>query len=355
MLINKSKSMKNLPLITIAIATFNSESTLSKTLTSIKNQKYPRQKIEILIIDGGSIDTTLDIARQFNCSVVKNVKTELIYAKHIGYLQAKGVYLIYLDSDEVLENNDSLRIKINAFQKDTRVKGVMPTGYITPLNFASINYYINDFGDPFSYFNYRLSQNADLYINQLKKRGTIISEDETNVVFNFTSTRPRPMIELMAGGGMIDLSYFRNRFPEIKTNPSLVAFYFYYLNQDRQFLAVTKNDAIIHYSSGSLRKYTKKIASRVKNNIFETDMGKGGFSGRETFQPQWFRFKKYLFIPYSFSLILPFIDSLLLLLTRKKAIFLIHTPLCLYTTLLILYYSFLRTFGVKPVIRTYGN
>ena len=43
----------NYPLVSIVVATLNSQKTLSDALKSIKMQSYPQDKIEILVIDGG--------------------------------------------------------------------------------------------------------------------------------------------------------------------------------------------------------------------------------------------------------------------------------------------------------------
>ncbi len=39
--------------ISIIMPTFNSERTIENTLISIRNQSYNKEKIEILVIDGG--------------------------------------------------------------------------------------------------------------------------------------------------------------------------------------------------------------------------------------------------------------------------------------------------------------
>ena len=57
--------------ISIIIPTYNSENYIFKCLASIKKQKYNKKK-EILIIDGGSKDNTIKIAKKFNCKIFKN-------------------------------------------------------------------------------------------------------------------------------------------------------------------------------------------------------------------------------------------------------------------------------------------
>ncbi len=345
------------PVISIVIATFNSEKTLKLTLESIKKQSYPKNKIEVLIIDGGSTDKTLGIVKLYKSKVIKNPKTELIYAKQIGYSKATGKYAIFLDSDEVFENRDSLKLKYQAMKKDVRVRAVMLSGYKSPVNYSEINNYINEFGDPFSFFIYRESKGDLFFVKDFSKKYKqyIKFNSKQFVIFDFSKLDLLPLLELWAGGSMMDIEFCRAKFPELRKNPDLIAQIFYLLNKEGSLVALTKNDNTIHYSSDSISRYLKKIKSRVENNIFHTPMGKGGFVGREEYQNLGFRLKKYLFIPYAFSLIFPFLDALVLAVTRKKLIYLIHLPLTIYTAIIILYYFVLKSFGAKPKIKTYGR
>jgi glycosyltransferase involved in cell wall biosynthesis len=141
-----------LPTISIIIPTYNSENTLPRTLRAIKKQTYPRRKIETLVIDGGSTDSTVAIAKKFKCKVYKNPKVLQMYAMQIGRKKAKGKYIVHLDSDEVMVRKTSLENKIKLFKKDKRVKAVILSGILTPKDVPPINNIINEFGEPFSYF-----------------------------------------------------------------------------------------------------------------------------------------------------------------------------------------------------------
>lgn len=343
------------PLISIVIATYNSEKTLEKTLKSLRKQNYPQSKIEILVIDGGSNDKTISIAKRYKCNIFPNLKTELIYAKHIGFLKAKGKYLLYLDSDEVLESHKSLTLKLHAFIKNRKVKASLPTGYKSPLHESPINDYVNEFGDPFSFFVYRESKGYKFLIKDFSKRFTIIDEDKECLILDFTNAEYLPLIELWAGGCMIDLQYIKRKFPQTKRDLTIIPHLYYLLIKNNNYLAITKHDNTIHYSCESVKKYLKKLGSRIKNNVFVTPMGKGGFEGREKFQPSSFHMKKYLFILYSLFFVFPLWDSFILLITRKKIVYLLHWFLCLYTASFILFYYSLKFLKINPKINTYGN
>lgn len=340
--------------ISIVIATFNSAQTLPLVLNSIKKQTYPPEKIETLIVDGGSTDKTIEIAQKFNCRILANPKTIPFIAKCIGTAKAKGMYILYLDADEVLLNSNSLLLKYEIIESNKRVKAVIGSGYEDPKKSSIIRTYINEFGDPFSFFVYRLSKNSKYFIKQMLRRYPLLVDKESYVVFDYSCAKQLPLIELGAVGSMVDLKYVQEKFP--KFTYQTFAHLFYLLNSDSKQVAITRNDVLMHFSSNRLKEYLNKIRWRVKNNIYhESEMGVSGFSGRDQYQAQLFRLKKYFFIPYVYLMVFPMFDSIYLAVTRKKWQYLIHFPLCLFTANLITYHYFLKLLGKKQQLRSYDE
>lgn len=104
--------MKN-PLVTISTPTFNSEKTIDRCLSGIKNQTY--NNIEVNIIDGGSKDKTLAIAKKYNAKC-KVFKGSLLAARYEGVKWARGKYTLIFDSDQILENN-SIKTAVEMSEK----------------------------------------------------------------------------------------------------------------------------------------------------------------------------------------------------------------------------------------------
>lgn len=71
------------------------------------NQSY--KNIEINIIDGESKDQTLKIARQFRVGQIATFRGPLLAARYVGVKTAKGKYLLFLDSDQVLAKDAVLK------------------------------------------------------------------------------------------------------------------------------------------------------------------------------------------------------------------------------------------------------
>lgn len=91
------------PKITIVIATYNSGKTLAQTLDSVMGQTYP--KIELIIIDGGSTDLTLDIIQRYKNSIsywVSEPDKGVYDAFNKGVQHATGEYVQFLGSDDSL-------------------------------------------------------------------------------------------------------------------------------------------------------------------------------------------------------------------------------------------------------------
>lgn len=343
--------------LSIIIATYNSMKILPQVIGALHNQTLNKHDYEILLVDGGSTDDTLKFGREKGLTIIENPRKEPVYAKYLGYNQAKGKYLMYLDHDEVIENSNSLKLKLDIFENHKNIKAIAPTGYLNPKGYHYINNYINEFGDPFSFFIYKISKNKDFYIRTMKAKYSVEEETDDFVIFNIKNTNRMPLIELLAGGSIFDLEYTKKAFPETTRNPELLTHLFYLITKEYPYFCITKDDAITHYSSDTLKGYFKKISWRIKNNIYFKDkLGQSGFSGREKYESnENASLKKYLFIPYSFTLLWPLLDAIYLCTTRKNKSYLIHIPLTLYTAYQITLHLILNSLGYKPELKTYDG
>jgi glycosyltransferase involved in cell wall biosynthesis len=348
--------------VTVVIATFNSERTLPLTLESIAKQNYPKELVHILVIDGGSSDSTLEIAFKYNCTIINNPLVGPAHAKHLGLINTHSKYLVYLDHDEVFTNFDSIQKKINVFNEYTNVKIVIGSGYKTPASTPSINYYLNEFGDPFSFYIYRLSKDYRYFLNKMKKLYPVTVNNIDCTVFNFKGVRKWPIIEHGAAGSMVNKEHYMHEFNKVKRSLQeayhFQSVYFYYLmGTENSFLAISHNDVLLHYSAENIKSYLAKIKWRIMNNIFHRkSMGITGYLSRESFNSANISLiKKYFFIPYSILLLPCFFDSVYLSVTRRNFSYLIHTPLCIYTSSLIIIYSIKNMMGITEVMTSYDG
>jgi len=82
--------------VSIVIPTKNSANFLEACLQSIKNQTY--KNIEIIVVDNNSTDNTKEIAKKYT-NKIYNKGPERSSQKNFGAKNAKGKYLLFMDSD----------------------------------------------------------------------------------------------------------------------------------------------------------------------------------------------------------------------------------------------------------------
>jgi len=102
------------PLVSILIPAFNAQESIADTLRSSIAQTWGRK--EIIVIDDGSTDQTLRIAKQFESQGVR------VYSKHndgaastrnFALLFSKGDYIQWLDADDLLAP-DKIALQMNS-------------------------------------------------------------------------------------------------------------------------------------------------------------------------------------------------------------------------------------------------
>jgi glycosyltransferase involved in cell wall biosynthesis len=151
------------PTISIIIATFNSSRTLDLCLRKVKEQVYDKNKIEIIVADGGSKDSTLRIARKYGSKIV-NVnkdKQNAEYNKGIGFSKAKGEIVLFLDHDNIMPHDMWLTNLIEPLMKDKDIVGSEPLRFHYDISMTFLDRYFALFGgsDPVVFY---LGKNSHL-------------------------------------------------------------------------------------------------------------------------------------------------------------------------------------------------
>jgi len=93
---------ENLPFVSIIIPCRNEEKYVGKCVESVLNQTFPKEKMEILVIDGMSTDKTREIVRRYSeVRILDNPKKIFPAANNIGIRNAKGEFLIIMGAHAV--------------------------------------------------------------------------------------------------------------------------------------------------------------------------------------------------------------------------------------------------------------
>ncbi|GAA4084412.1 glycosyltransferase family 2 protein [Mucilaginibacter panaciglaebae] len=130
------------PLVSVIIPTYNSEKYLAEAITSALSQSY--HNIEVIVVDDGSTDNSLTIAKSFESKKVKVFSQQnkgAGCARNKGLSQATGNYIQYLDSDDRL-SPDKIAMQLAVLEKNEGKIAVCSTIHfngdsLTPANIPS--------------------------------------------------------------------------------------------------------------------------------------------------------------------------------------------------------------------------
>jgi glycosyltransferase involved in cell wall biosynthesis len=89
--------IKKKPLISIVIPVYNEEKYLNYCLSTLSNQSYSNK--EIIIVDDGSTDKSIDICKRYKAALLKQVHQGAGAARNLGVSKSKGEIIILADAD----------------------------------------------------------------------------------------------------------------------------------------------------------------------------------------------------------------------------------------------------------------
>ncbi len=100
----------------------NGETTIEQCLNSVLQQEldYP---FEVIVVDGGSTDSTTDKVQQYSVRLIKDNNGTIAHSRNVGIYSAMGEYIAFTDSDCVVEKN-WLKSLINEIQSSPNIAAV---------------------------------------------------------------------------------------------------------------------------------------------------------------------------------------------------------------------------------------
>jgi len=108
----------NKPLVSIVMVNYNHEDFLQDSIDSIIQQTY--QNWELILVDDGSTDKSVDIIRSYNDSRIKPIflpeNSHICIATNRGLEQVKGELVARLDSDDIWRK-DKLEKQVKFFDE----------------------------------------------------------------------------------------------------------------------------------------------------------------------------------------------------------------------------------------------
>ena len=87
----------------IIIPVYNVENYIKKCLDSVFAQT--EKDYEVIVVNDGTKDNSMDIVKNYDVKIVNQKNQGLSEARNTGLKNAKGEYILFLDSDDYIEKN----------------------------------------------------------------------------------------------------------------------------------------------------------------------------------------------------------------------------------------------------------
>ncbi len=111
-----------IPTATVIVPAFNSQNTISLCIESLLSQDYPSHLIEIIVVDDGSTDRTVEIAQKYNIKIISQKNSGPATARNAGIKEATADIVLFTDAD-CRPDHDWVRKMLAAF-RDSEVVAV---------------------------------------------------------------------------------------------------------------------------------------------------------------------------------------------------------------------------------------
>src|SRR5580704_18100569 len=278
----------------LILPTLNEEARLPALLDSIRRQRYPQESIEVLVADGGSTDSTIQIAQSFGAVVVPNPIRRAEPGAGMLMERATGDVAVLLAADNVFGDEFFLE-KLSRPFADPVISAAFPALVSTPQDGATTRYF-NAFSDPFNHFIYGGATSPASYHRTYSVR----RRTADYVIYDFASG-PRPLIAL-AQGFTIRLPYRKPTGTDEDDVAPVEA-----LLDDGCELAFVGRAALEHHTVGGIGDALRKFGPRFRARMTDSAIP---VWGRLRTRSRAHRSRAYLWPFYSVSFVFPALMAL---------------------------------------------
>lgn len=112
--------------LSIIVPVYNVEQYLEICLQSLYQQSFSTEYFEVIIVNDGSTDNSMDIVKRYmevydNIKLIEQINQGLSVARNNGAMQAVGDYLLFVDSDDFILYDSISSLLSKAFDNDLDV------------------------------------------------------------------------------------------------------------------------------------------------------------------------------------------------------------------------------------------
>lgn len=316
--------MKTFPTISIATVVYNTNLQIFKeSLESVKNQDYPKNRIEHIVFDGGSDNGTIELARSYGCIVVvrPDLRPDTESRKSLSIMAAKNEIILFLEGDNVLVGKEWLKTMVLPFVENKKIFSTFSMHNSFTKNMPLLTKYCALIGASDPPVCYLGKADKIMYDEKRYNKGKIIKELQQYYVVQFTKdTLPT----LGNNGHMVKRSVISkvNKDPKIFLHTDA---FFDMLCLGFDTYGVVKN-SIIHYTGSDILKlYQRRV--RFKEIYRDAYIRKRVYLIFD-YNSQKDRWNLFKFIIFSLTFIQPFLRAVRGYLHVPEPAWFLHPIVC---------------------------
>lgn len=321
----------NYPKVSIIIPTLNAAVVLKYCLKSLDVQDYPKDKIEIIIADGGSIDGTRELAKKYKAKIVENKLKTAEAGKAAGVKDATGDFIALIDSDNYLPSRNWINEMIKPMMEkgNEDVLGSEPWKYTWRKKDGFIDRYCALIGmnDPFVLF----LGNYDRF-NLLTNKWTEVDHKEEDRGDYLLVTLKSKLPTIGANGTVFRAKYLKK---ELGDNNYLfdIDILAKTAKEKKEIKFIKTKNGIIHAFCGAdVKKFARKQRRRVRDFLFHQSINNRDFDWSLDTTSLFTNTRVLRFVMYNLLVIPVLFDSFRGYIAKKDTAWFFH-PLANYITL----------------------
>lgn len=117
------------PSISFILLSYNDKIGVDKCLHSIAVQEYPQEKIEIIVVDDGSTDGTLEVAKKYKARILTNGTHDMYLSWGMGLHAVKNEFTYLIEQDIELRDPTFLKQMMKPLVEDPTLAGSFTRKY----------------------------------------------------------------------------------------------------------------------------------------------------------------------------------------------------------------------------------
>lgn len=309
----------------ISLPVFNSARFLEFCLQTIYQQDYPKELIEVLVVDGGSSDDTLDIARRYGAKIFDNPRRLGEYGMQIAASEATGDLLILFAADNGLVGNDWLKKVAGLFSKHSNLSCVWGKMIAARNDPPIMHYYELIQSEPLAHF---LNKNLNLYLKKAEEA------EISGIKYKIFNVDPKKPLCWGANGIAYKLQDVKDLFLGDRYVGDNEIFQ-YMVERGSNSVAYSSGLNIYHHTVSSVWDWVKKWKRNYTQIFLKT---------RNQRRIDWFycgnfRLKMFFWLIYSLIPIFSIIHSIYLTIRDRNIYWFYHPVMCFLQTCTYLYWT----------------